>query len=110
MPVRDWDNGDLGQRSAYILTGLVDYYRYSGDPAVFTPLRAIADYLIGWCQTDAAAPWPRMVISVPTKGKGYGACMLGPSEDLAKGDGKLQWDIAAELGLALVRAHELTGE
>ena len=33
MPINDWDNGDLGQRAAYVLGGLVDYYRYSGDPA-----------------------------------------------------------------------------
>ncbi len=110
MPVRDWDNGDLGQRSAYLLTGLVDYYRYSGDPAVFTPLKAIAQYLTGYCQTDASAPWPRMIISVPTHGKYAGACLLGPSEDLAKGDAKIQLDIAAEIGIALLRAYQLTGE
>ena len=32
VPINDWDNGDLGQRAAYVLSGLVDYYRYSRRP------------------------------------------------------------------------------
>jgi len=31
--LKDWGNGDLGQRGGYAMLGLVDYYRYSGDPA-----------------------------------------------------------------------------
>ena len=45
-------------------------------------------------------PWPRFLISVPTRGKAY-----------AESDphGFIQLDIVAETGLALLRAYELTG-
>src|SRR5512138_1388106 len=29
--IGDWANGDLGQRAAYVLGALIDYYRYSGE-------------------------------------------------------------------------------
>ena len=48
MNVRDWANGDLGQRAAYVLSGLVEYYRYSGDPAAISHTnhaRQLADFV-----------------------------------------------------------------
>ena len=54
------------------------------------------------CQTGADHGWPKMLISVPTLGKRYGQCVLGPSDDLKKGEGKIQLDIVAEVGLELV--------
>jgi hypothetical protein len=106
---RDWANGDLGQRAAYLLGSLIEYYRYSGDPAVFSRIQAVADYLVDYCQTPADHGWPRMLISVPTLGKRYGQCVLGPSDVLEKGQGKIQLDIVAEVALELVRAFEMTG-
>ncbi|MBN1909989.1 MAG: hypothetical protein JW818_09640, partial [Pirellulales bacterium] len=44
--LKDWHNGDLGQRSAYILGGLNQYYRYSGDPAAIAHLTHQADLLL----------------------------------------------------------------
>ena len=72
LAINDWDNGDLGQRAAYVLSGLVDYYRYSGDPAAIALLTLQADFLLDHCLTPADHPWPRFLISVPTKGKPYG--------------------------------------
>jgi hypothetical protein len=106
---RDWANGDLGQRAAYILSSLMEYYRYSGDPAVFTPIYATADYLIDFCQTRPDHGWPGILISVPTYGVRYGRCRLGPSDELRDSQGKIQLDIVAEAGLELVRAYEMTG-
>src|SRR5208282_5754491 len=40
----------------------------------------------------------------------YGDCRLGPSDDLRSGNGKIQLDIVAEVGLQLTRAYEMTGE
>ena len=101
VPIKDWDNGDLGQRAAYVLSGLVDYYRYSGDPAAIAHLTWQADALLNHCLTPADHPWPRFLISVPTMGKPYGQC------DPA---GMIQLDIVAEVGLGLLRAYQLTGD
>ena len=100
VPIRDWDNGDLGQRAAYVLSGLVDYYRYSGDPAAIAHLTWQGDALLNHCLTPADHPWPRFLISVPTKGRPYGDC--DPS-------GMIQLDIVAEVGLGLLRAYQVTG-
>ena len=99
-PIKDWANGDLGQRAAYVLSGLVDYYRYSGDPAAIALLSVTADTLLDHCQTGPEHPWPGILISVPVKGKPYGKC------DPA---GMIQLDIVAEVGRGLVQAYEVTG-
>ena len=98
--LRDWDNGDLGQRAAYVLTGWVDYYRYTGDPAAIAHLFLMADTLLNYCLTPEDHPWPRFVVSVPLKGKPYGSC---------EPRGHIQLDIVAEVGIGLVRAYELVG-
>jgi len=98
--LNDWGNGDLGQRAAYVLSGLVDYYRYSGDPAAIAHITALANTLLDHCQTDADHPWPSFLISVPTRGKPYGRC---------DPHGMIQLDIVAEVGIGLVRAAQLTG-
>jgi hypothetical protein len=99
-PLSDWDNGDLGQRAAYVLAGLIDYYRYSGDPAAIGLITVTADCLLDHCQTPADHPWPNFLISVPTKGQPYGKC---------NPHGFIQLDIVAEVGAELVRAYQLTG-
>ena len=55
LATNDWDNGDLGQRAAYVLSGLVDYYRYSGDPAAVALMSLQADFLLDHCLTPASA-------------------------------------------------------
>ena len=109
LPQTNHNNGDVGQRNAFVLSGLIDYYRYSGDPAALTPITAAANYLIDHCQTPANHGWPKMLISVPTMGKLYGDCVLGPSDDLKANQGKIQLDIVAQVGTELVRAYEMTG-
>ncbi|MBN2024752.1 MAG: hypothetical protein JW809_18380 [Pirellulales bacterium] len=101
IALSDWDNGDLGQRSAYVLGGLVNYYRYSGDPAAIGLVKLNADYLIDYCQTPAEHPWPKFLISCPTKGKAYGR---------ANPDGFIQLDYACQVGLAMAAAYRLTGD
>jgi len=95
-----WENGDLGQRAAYVISGLVDYYRYSGDATVIGLIALNADYLLDHCQTPSDHRWPRFFVSCPTKGTAYRE---------ADPHGFIQLDIVAETGLALVRAYELTG-
>ena len=97
----DWDNGDLGQRAAYVLSGLVDYYRYTGDPAAVTHIWLTVEALRKYCLTDARHPWSRILISVPTKGKPYAH---------ADPRGMIQLDIVAEVGIGLVRAYQLVGK
>jgi hypothetical protein len=96
----DWDNGDLGQRSTSVLMGLVDYYRYSGDPAAIAHMTYMGDFLVDHCQTPPDHPWPSFLISVPVKGKAYGKCNT---------NGMIQLDISATMGLGLLRAYEVTG-
>ena len=100
-PINDWANGDLGQRAAYVLSGLVDYYRYSGDPAAIAHITHTADALIDYCQTPPDHAWPGFLISVPTKGKPYGRC---------DPHGFIQLDIVAEVGLPLLWTYQITGE
>jgi len=107
---KDWANGDVGQRAAYLLRSMMEYYRYSGDPAAWSIISSTADYLVGHCETGADHGWPKMLISVPNMGVRYGDCRLGPSDDLQSGNGKIQLDIVAEAGLQLVRAYEMTGQ
>ena len=107
---KDWEDGDLAQRAAYLISSMLEYYRYSGDPAGFAGITLTIDYILDHCQTDAKQGWPNMLISVPTMGIPYGDCRLGPSEDLASGNGKIQLDIVAELGLQLIHAYEVIGD
>jgi hypothetical protein len=107
--VREWDNGDLSQRASYIIGSLMDYYMYTGDPAVFTPIDRMAEYLIDFCQTEDNHGWPRVLISVPTMGKHYGRCLLGTSDDLRASQGKIQLDNLAQVAVEFVRAYEMTG-
>jgi len=99
-PLSDWANGDLGQRAAAVLCGWVDYYRYTGDPAAIAHITYMGDYLVDHCQTPADHPWPKLLISVPTKGKPYGDC--NPK-------GHIQLDITSEVGEGLLYASQLTG-
>ena len=98
--LNDWDNGDVGQRSASLLQGLVGYYRYTGDAAAIGLIDLTADYLLDYCQTPADHPWPGFLISCPTKGKPYGR---------ANPHGLIQLDISAQVGSGLVAAYKLTG-
>ena len=101
LVTNDWDNGDLGQRAAYVLFGLVNYYRYTSDPAAVALMKLQGDFLLDHCLTPADHPWPRFLISVPNKGKSYGPC---------DPQGMIQLDIVAEAGLAMLRAYQVTGE
>ena len=65
----DWDNGDIGQRSASLLFGLAGYYRYTGDAAAVGLIALTADYLLDYCQTPADHPWPGFLISCPTRAR-----------------------------------------
>jgi hypothetical protein len=96
----DWDNGDIGQRSTSVLIGLVDYYRYSGDPAAISHLTYMGDFLLDYCQTPPDHPWPGFLISVPVKGKAYWKCNT---------NGMIQLDISANMGQGLLRAYQVTG-
>jgi len=99
-PISDWANGDLGQRAAYVLSALVDHYRYSGDPMAVAHLTLQADALLDHALAPAGHPWAGFLISVPVKGKPYGR---------ADPRGMIQLDITAEVGIALLRAYQLTG-
>lgn len=100
IDLSDWDNGDLGQRSSYILAGLVDYYRYAGDPAAIGLMTINIDYLLDYCQTAPDHSWPGFLISCPTKGKAYGR---------ADPTGLIQLDYTCQVGLGVIEAYQLTG-
>lgn len=97
----DWDNGDKVQRTIFVIVGLVDYYRYTGDPAAIAHIKWASDFLLDYCQTDDSQPWPKFLVSVPVKGATYG---------YADPSGYIQLDIAAEAGLALLKAYQVVGD
>ncbi|HSW45286.1 MAG TPA: malectin domain-containing carbohydrate-binding protein [Phycisphaerae bacterium] len=97
---KPWADGDKGQRTAFAILSFINYYRYSGDPAAIAHMSMIADVITRHCQTDANHPWPNFLISVPSRGESYGPC---------NPNGMIQLDIAAQVGLALVRAYQVTG-
>ena len=96
----DWGNGDLSQRATSIFNGLVDYYRYSGDPAAIAHISYMADFIVEHCQTGAEHPWPGLFISVPVKGKAFFK---------ANPEGMIQLDLCASTGQGLLRAYQLVG-
>lgn len=98
--INDWDNGDYGQRAAYVLSGLVDYYRYSGDPAAIALMTLQGDAILQYALTPKDHPWPEFPVSAPTRGKPYAQ---------ADPRGFIQLDIAAEMGIGLLRAYQVTG-
>lgn len=105
VPESFWGEGDLDpgmvQRGARALFAFVEYYRYTGDPAVFGHIEAIANTVLDLCQTGPDHSWPRFLMSVP-----YGGA--GP-EGKATSQAHIQLDIVAEFGVALLRAYRLLG-
>ncbi|MBC7327506.1 hypothetical protein H5T87_05255 [bacterium] len=99
-PIGDWENGDLGQRAAYIISSLVDYYRFSGDASAIPLIWMTAEYLLDFCLTPPDHPWPNFLISVPNRGKAYWN---------ANPKGFIQLDITAEVGIALLQAYKMIG-
>ncbi|MHC1768544.1 MAG: malectin domain-containing carbohydrate-binding protein [Verrucomicrobiia bacterium] len=96
----DWGNGDLSQRATSVLNGFVDYYRYTGDAAAIAHLTYFANHLLDHCQTAEDHPWPRLFVSVPTKGKAF--YKTDPH-------GMIQLDLCASTGHGLLRAYQVTG-
>ena len=96
---RDWDNGDLLQRCAYGMHGLVSYYRYTGDPAAIAHISMMNDVILHHALTGTDHPWPSFPISVPVRGESYGE---------ANAHGMIQLDMVGLYGSALVQAYELT--
>jgi hypothetical protein len=95
----DWMNGDLGQRSTSVLKGMVEYYRYSGDPAAIAHMTYMGDLLLDHCLTPEDHAWPKFPISVPVKGKAYGK---------ADPNGMIQLDICGSMAQGLLRAYQVT--
>lgn len=100
-PGKHWNNGDYGQRTYYVLTSFVDYYRYSGDPVAIAHIKMQVDHLLDYTLTDPNHPWPNFPVSVPVKGEGYH--YYDPKSFM-------QLDIAAQEGFALLKAYQLVGE
>ena len=52
----DSANADMGQRALSVLNGLVDYYRYSGDPAAVAHLDLHGQLPLGPCRDARRSP------------------------------------------------------
>jgi len=86
----NWGDRDYGYRAYYVLSGLVDYYRYTSDPAAIAHITMQANHLLDYTLTGADHPWPDFPVSVPVK--------------------FIQLDLAAHEGLALLQAYQVVGE
>jgi len=93
-------DGDLGCRAWVVLYSLVNYHRYSGDPAAIAHMTYTADVLLDYCLTPADHPWPGFLISAPFAGVSYGQ---------ANPHGYIQLDFTANCGIGLIEAYRLTG-
>lgn len=94
-------DADYGWRFHYVVRGLVDYYRYSGDPAAMAHLSMQVNHLLHYTLTaDDYDPWPRFPISCPFKGNPYGHA--DPNW--------IQLDLSAQEGLATLKAYQVVGE
>lgn len=98
--IRNWENGDMVQRAAYVLACFIDYYRYTGDAAALAHINWQVEHILEYDLTPDDHPWPRFPISVPLKGIPYGQ---------ADPEGLMQLDIVGEFGLYMVRAAHITG-
>ena len=98
---KHWCNGDYGQKTYYVLLAWIDYYRYTGDPAAISHITIQVNHMLDYTLTGADHPWPNFPISVPIRGEGY--YFYDPKS-------LIQLDIAAEEGLALLRAYEVVGK
>jgi malectin (di-glucose binding ER protein) len=98
--LENWLSGGRGQACARVIMGLIEYYRYSADPAALAHLEVVADTLVNFSQTGPNHPWPNFLISVPVTGVPY---------QQAREDGWIQLDIVAEAGVALLQAYQVTG-
>lgn len=98
LPINKWQNGDLVQRASNVIFALVEYYRYSGDPAAIAHITYHADLLVNHCLTPVDHSWPKFPITVPIDGELYGQCSP---------NGRIQLDIAGEAGLALLQAYQV---
>lgn len=98
--IDNWQGAGRGQGSARALFTWTEYYRYSGDPAAFAHVEAVANAVVETMQTDENHPWPKFMISVPVAGKVYGQ---------ASAEGWIQLDIVAETAVGLLRAYQFTG-
>ena len=96
----NWLNGSVPQSAARMMNAMVEYYQYSGDAAPLAFMTIVADTFLDVCQTPASHAWPRFPITVPVQGEPYGHCNT---------KGWIQLDIAGELGVALLRAYQVTG-
>ncbi len=96
-----WRNGDVGQRTMWLLRGMTNYYRYSGDPVAITYLHSTAKFLLEGGLTGENHPWPRFPITVPVRNNLY-----------TKSDpnGFIQLDLAGGIGTGVLNVYKITGE
>jgi len=95
-----WRNGDVGQRTMWILRGMTDYYRYSGDPVALTYLHSTAKFILEGGLTGEEHPWPHFPITVPIRGTLY---------KKSDPNGLMQLDLAAGIGTGLLDYYKITG-
>ncbi len=99
----DWDNGDLGQRAAYVLFGiggLLSLQRRSGGCRAHDTAGVISCWITVSRRPTIRGPGSSS--ASPVKGKSYGEC---------DPQGMIQLDIVAEVGLGhCCRAYQVTGE
>ena len=101
LKTSEWDNGDLGQRATSVLNGLVDYYRYTGDPAAIAHLTYMADYVLDHCVTARRSPVAWRVHQRADEGH---RPIARPTRA-----GMIQLDIIGSTGEGLLRAYQLAG-
>jgi hypothetical protein len=97
-----WENNPA-DKNAGIIESALAYYAYSGDDRVITLARQLADYQLDNGMTAASGVWP----SVPYA-SGCGGCLIfdGTGSD---GQGYIEPDKVASLGLQLLKLHRHTG-
>ena len=89
-----------GTAVGLVVAGIYGLLPLHSNTAALGIVTIAADYLLDYCQTPDTHPWPRFLISAPTKGKAYSKASV---------HGFIQLDIAAWVGSGFVAAYKLTG-
>ena len=106
VPQRDhFSNSTITQSTARLINGLVDYYQYSGDAAALALMTVVSDAYLDICLTSAEHSWPNFPLS-------YGTNITGERKPYGKCNQKgwIQLDLVGEMGVALLRAYQVTGK
>jgi hypothetical protein len=107
--VAGWPSNPAGMNAMFIESALA-YYAYSGDDAVLTFARSLADHHLDAGMTPDDWEWANVPYASGDAGSlTYEGAAYGNASGVGDGRGVIQPDKIGELGYSLLRLYEVTG-